>query len=423
MTIQRQDHIAQDQVDGLSSSLESIPTVTVATSAPANPAVGDIWMNSSNGYQMQEWDGAAWNTIQFGTDAIAAGSVTSPLIAAGTVVAGIVNGTTITGAQFIANGTQGEVLVYDGTPASGSLVLAVSPSSGTDSYGNTYSPGLTLPGFVQGAATQGGINLPDNLSTTSSPGQLYDIIIGSLPYLILQGPYPKTGGNYSSQLWLYYDATGATRAKLNADQVVIDSNTELTLESDHGYILSTFQTQFEVSHNSHINQPLINATDPTLYLVPGASTYGNLKIGSGPTGAYYYEEVTLSGSQSIPSGTVTQVKPYTAGTLYSDYGSAWNLTTGVWTCPVSGPYDWDVVMGLIGSLSNARCFVRVCKTFNTGPFYCVDDVPISAGNLLSATGTFSANAGDQYHVEVYQSTGASHTLDNTVSYVHIGRRL
>lgn len=375
MTISRQDHIAQDQVDGLSESLAAKPVTSIASTAPSSPAIGDIWFNSTNGYEMNQWNGTAWTPVQFGGGAVLAGAIDATKIAAGTVVAGMVDGTTISGAQFIAHGTQGEVLVYNGTPAEGNLILAISPGSGHDAYGNAYNSGLTV-------GTAGG--LPEYFSFYDSSN---NDPIGFLAAGPFSASYP---GCY------FEDARGNVLVG-----VVNNPNPSLNTP----YIL------------------LWDANNSFKVQVGTLSSGNGLQIGAGPVGKYYYEEVTLASTQSIPTGTVTQVTNLSAGTKYSDYGSAWNLTTGAWTCPVSGVYDWNVVMGLVGSLSNARCFVRVCKTFNTGPFYCVDDVPISAGNLLSATGTFSANAGDQYHVEVYQSSGAAHTLDNTVSYVHIGRRL
>jgi hypothetical protein len=72
---------------------------------------------------------------------IAAGAVTAASIQAGTVVAGIVNGTTISGAQFVAYGTTGEILIYSGTPASGNLIASISASAGTDGFGNAYQAG------------------------------------------------------------------------------------------------------------------------------------------------------------------------------------------------------------------------------------------------------------------------------------------
>lgn len=128
---------------------------TIAAEAPANPAIGDLWYDATTGYALKSWNGTAWLPYQFGTNAIAAGSITAELIAAdtitarqiasGTVVAGIVDGTTISAATFEGtnwienpNGS----FLYSGTPAAGNLVASVSPFTGVDSFGNNYIHGL-----------------------------------------------------------------------------------------------------------------------------------------------------------------------------------------------------------------------------------------------------------------------------------------
>jgi hypothetical protein len=65
---------------------------------------------------------------------------------AGQKIAGVVDGTTISGAHFIAFGQQGEVLIYSGTPAEGNLIAAISGAAGADDYGNTYPAGELLQG-------------------------------------------------------------------------------------------------------------------------------------------------------------------------------------------------------------------------------------------------------------------------------------
>lgn len=139
-------------------------SATIAIAAPASPADGDLWFDSTNGYALRQWNGTAWVPYQFGTNAIAAGSVTAQLIAAdaiiagkiaagaitadkiaaGTIIAGVVDGTIIMGASFIADGTSGEFLGYTGEPANGNLNVSASPVAGTDGYSNSYKDGVTV---------------------------------------------------------------------------------------------------------------------------------------------------------------------------------------------------------------------------------------------------------------------------------------
>jgi hypothetical protein len=63
-------------------------------------------------------------------------------LAAGLIVAGIVNGTLIEGANFVVYGTNGSVLVYNGLPEPGDLIMSISPVAGIDADGNAYIPGV-----------------------------------------------------------------------------------------------------------------------------------------------------------------------------------------------------------------------------------------------------------------------------------------
>ncbi len=185
--------IANGQVDFTARDIGGI-TTSVTSVQPANPATGDLWFDGNASYALKQWDGTSWNLFQFGTNAISAGSVTAALIAANTitaaqiaagtitatqiaagtitasklvtgiVVAGIVDATTITGAQFVATGTAGEILVYSGTPALGNLVASVNAQPGfVDSFGNVVGNGIfsySSPSVL--AAVQGGSLLIQN---------------------------------------------------------------------------------------------------------------------------------------------------------------------------------------------------------------------------------------------------------------------
>jgi hypothetical protein len=133
---------------------------TIASSAPGSPVTGDLWLDSSSGYQMKQWNGSAWTAITWtGSSVIAAGTITATQIAAATITAtqlaagivyaGIVNGTTINAATFtgsVFKGTDFELdtngeFFYSGTPALGNLVESITQISGTDAYGNAYLTG------------------------------------------------------------------------------------------------------------------------------------------------------------------------------------------------------------------------------------------------------------------------------------------
>lgn len=158
-------------------------TIFVQGTTPTANAVGDLWYDSSNGMLFHQWNGTTWGPFSISTGGIGPGAITAALIAANTITAaqiaantitaaqiaantitasqiaantisaaqlsagivyaGIVDGTTISGAQFIAHGSAGELLVYNGTPASGNLLASISAVATTDAFGNTVQG----PGF------------------------------------------------------------------------------------------------------------------------------------------------------------------------------------------------------------------------------------------------------------------------------------
>jgi hypothetical protein len=74
--------------------------VTISPTQPSSPSAGDLWYDSSNGYQLNQYNGTSWTAYQFGTNAIAAGSITAALIAANTITAAQIASGTITAAQI-----------------------------------------------------------------------------------------------------------------------------------------------------------------------------------------------------------------------------------------------------------------------------------------------------------------------------------
>ena len=200
--------ITSGQVSFTVSELGGIP-ISVGASQPQNPVVGEVWFDPTNGNAMKTWNGSQWVGYQFGTGAIAAGSITAEQIAAGAiiaekiaagsitagalaagiVVAGIVNGTTIEGAQIVADGTQGELLVYSGVPGPGNLIASISGSGGTDSSGNPY-----LGGPVDGAV----VSYSPGISAVSLSGSTVQFWNYSSGWQLSAAMYSDGYGN----LWL-----------------------------------------------------------------------------------------------------------------------------------------------------------------------------------------------------------------------------
>lgn len=118
---------------------------------------GDVWVNSAAGNQLLQWNNGAWQAVPFGTGAISASAITTTLLAANIVYAGIVDGTEIDGSVFRAknsfgatiatiNKSSGTILLYNDTSSAsqGSLAAALSQYAGTDEFSNSYGPGVTV---------------------------------------------------------------------------------------------------------------------------------------------------------------------------------------------------------------------------------------------------------------------------------------
>lgn len=68
----------------------------------------------------------------------------------------------VTSNTVIVKGPGDGVFIYDGTPAAGSLILAMASEAGTDHWGNAYSgPGISLS--VPGAGSKNNIQVRPDL--------------------------------------------------------------------------------------------------------------------------------------------------------------------------------------------------------------------------------------------------------------------
>jgi|HubBroStandDraft_4_1064222.scaffolds.fasta_scaffold01801_13 hypothetical protein len=168
--------IAPDAITSAKISAGAVDTAALAagavTTAQINAAAGILGSQIANAT-------IEGNNIQ-------AGTITAALLAAGIVVAGIINGTEITGAQFVADGTSGQILVYNGTPAFGNLIVSISGAAGTDSSGNSYDEGVAVYNSSTGQSIvllSGQVQL--NVPSQTNPGLLYGEAPGTT---ILQSP-------------------------------------------------------------------------------------------------------------------------------------------------------------------------------------------------------------------------------------------
>lgn len=142
------------------------------------------------------------------------------------------------------------------------------------------------------------------------------------------------------------------------------------------------------------------------------------QIGPGQTGKYYFEEITAAGLV-IPSGVLTALAGLVASHLSSDYGSAFNLVTGVWTCPVTGVYKVNLNLGYTAA-AGGRGVWLINNTTTGLVFAQIDEPAVTGHNTTHGYGWITA--GDTLTFSVLQTAGAARTT-NTSSKISIGRDL
>jgi hypothetical protein len=154
------------QANAITAALIAANTITAAQIAANTITAAQIAANTITAGQIAaatitatQIAAGAITTTQLAANAvtaakIAANTITAAQLAAGIVYATIVDGTTITGAQIVADGSSGEILVYSGAPALGNLIGSWSAVAGTDGFTNAFRSG-----FVAGNSAFPLINL------------------------------------------------------------------------------------------------------------------------------------------------------------------------------------------------------------------------------------------------------------------------
>jgi hypothetical protein len=119
-------------------------TINTDGTQPIAQNTGDLWFDGSNGFQLNQWNGSAWNPYQFGTNAIQAGSITANEISASAIVAGAIaagaidgftingatiNGNTVSAADFLIQQGDGGMFYY--TTGGANQIVKTYTSSGT----------------------------------------------------------------------------------------------------------------------------------------------------------------------------------------------------------------------------------------------------------------------------------------------------
>lgn len=227
-------HLAPGSVPAAAMSFQvGSTTVTIAAAAPSTPAVGDLWIDTTSGNQLNQWDGTVWGPLPFGTDAIATGAITADLIAAGAIVAekiavgaldaasitalslssasisGHVVGSDISGSDFVIDADGGRILIYQLT----TTVAVNQTTPGT--YAWTPPTGVTaVKGECWGSGGDGsaGQGTSTNRGGNGGGGGEYSCdpkygVTPGTPIHYTVGSHGTTGGSQNSTIT---DGTGVS---------------------------------------------------------------------------------------------------------------------------------------------------------------------------------------------------------------------
>lgn len=526
-------------------------TVTIAAAAPSAPNVGDLWLDTTSGNQLNQWNGTAWAPLQFGTDAIAAGAITADLIAAEAIVAekiaagaldaysitaiilsavsmsGNMTGSEIDDSDFIVDDSGGRILIY--RPTSTPTVVTLStvgtgtwtvPTGVTSVKAECWAGGGSGAGsanggsFYQGGGGGQGGDYVRNNAIPVTPG-------AGIPYQVGGGALaggPNSNGSQGGNTWFGNSITLSARGGSGGS----DGNGGGVLGSGSSVGPVRFSGGYGGGGGSHYPGPAnlggggggesasaasngnnganasgssgaaggngtpggnggaggASTANGNNGLAPGGGgggggltsggtkhsggngadgkivlTYyvaGNLQLvasiaGVAGTDQYgntypagvrvlrpdlnglvsgYYEEVKPS-AQSISSTAAgfTQLTSLAASQLASDSGSAFNLSTGVWTCPVTGVYEFTFSLAFSAWVASSRLFFAVMRSAGaTANQFGKYDATSDSG-MGSITVQKWITAGETVTFRGGQVTGSAQTIANSDerSYIAVRR--
>lgn len=254
--------------------------VTYSATAPANPKVGDIWFQVFNVSGTIFYGPAQIWTFNSGTSTFS--WVTSAQSGAGTNPVGIVEpnitGGVVTGAKFIADGSGSEYLGYSGTPASGNLILSISPTAGSDGLGNSWPEGISVfdtpsnyiaivPGatnFIQMFSGAAFSSDPPSISGslfnggTSSEYQLLALVSGQ-----------QTGSTGNAAVQLFSDSNNGTANTANG-ALVITGTQIANWNASQFTVNKTLYVEDNINLGSGNNINFVGSTGSTVLGIEGS---------------------------------------------------------------------------------------------------------------------------------------------------------
>lgn len=152
--------------------------------------------------------------------------------------------------------------------------------------------------------------------------------------------------------------------------------------------------------------------------------FGITKVGGGVSAANDLSVVCqyeIAAGQSIPDSTLTAI---VWDTKVIDSHNAMNTSTGAWTCPVSGTYQFNNANAFAANGTGYRQFSTDINSGASSKFLC-QQIP-SASNVFITCGStlHKLKAGDVVKIMAYQTSGGALSLTgsgyDTINIVRVG---
>lgn len=356
--------------------------------------------------------------------------------------------------QVIITGDNGELLVYDGVPAAGNLILAISGQPGSDSFGNSWEAGLNLAGqaiitgqeLVYSAAPALGNLLlaisgaagSDSFGNKWESGVTIEDTSGGL--LVYNGEEAldnlivavaaAAGTDQEGNKWKpglnILAPTGQPSAAIYFRQFGGDPTTQNAVIE--------FDALPGISHTmSIINEAAGSPSEETFIVIEAQNSAGNIPNGSaivldsengvgfgsnGFVGGTLFRQATYS-----KSGVPSQVNPrsfvtsLTTVKVASDYGAGAGFSVGVFAAPTGGVYHFDHIAN--GTSSAMDCDIEYSSDGGVTWTVVSQDSPPASRATCHCSIDYYMNPNDLMRFGVSQTSGGAITITGTV----IGRRV
>jgi microcystin-dependent protein len=126
----------------------------------------------------------------------------------------------------------------------------------------------------------------------------------------------------------------------------------------------------------------------------------------------YYEEALCS-AQSLSNQTMTTLTSLTSRKLIGT--SAFNLTTGVWTCPADDFYTFTMTVAFTSWVAGSSSSLELLNASNSTGYLVTSSVISNAANAISLSGTVYVTQGTQIQFQARQDTGSAKTIDTATN--------